>query len=131
MTGAQMLGWWIGVFRVADSDGQLPTLQSKTGARVAEWQTGAAGTDWLDQLVRDGQGLQSLGGCGYPLRYVVKAGVLGPYLRNGPPGARKVWLREPGDVVTSEWKGKTTIYEDTLSACASDEWLVVEAWDES
>lgn len=125
-----MLGWYYCVFRQANGGKSPATPSSRLGSRVAEWQAGLSGTDWLEQLSASGNAL-SLGGDGYPLRFTLKAKTFLPYLTNGLPGARETWLREPGDIVTEKWKGKTTVQENVLDACGPDEWLMIEAWDES
>jgi hypothetical protein len=40
-------------------------------------------------------------------------------------------LCEAGDVITDKWEGKTVIDGATAAQCRPDEWLIVEAWDES
>lgn len=44
---------------------------------------------------------------------------------------RTDWLREAGDVVTGKWEGKTVVDGTAIAQCRLDEWLLVEAWDES
>jgi hypothetical protein len=41
------------------------------------------------------------------------------------------WSHDAGDVLTSEWEGKTAIDRAAAAECSPDEWLLVEAWDES
>ena len=48
-----------------------------------------------------------------------------------PPGARTNWLREAGDFVTDKWEGKTVVDGTAIAQCRLEEWLLVEAWDES
>jgi hypothetical protein len=125
-----MLGWYFCVFRQADG-GKSPAISSsQLGSRVAEWQTDWSGTDWFDKLSAS-ENAFSLGGDGYPLRYTVKAKILLPYLANGFPGAREALLREPGVALTTKRRKTITIHEKVLDACEPDEWLAVEAWDES
>jgi len=125
-----MLGWRCYVFRQADEGKSPATLSSRLGSRVAEWRADFSGTDWLEQLSASANAM-SLGGDGYPLRYTVKAKILLPHLASGLPGAREAWPREPGDIVTTKWQDKATINQNALRACEPDEWLMVEAWDES
>ena len=49
----------------------------------------------------------------------------------GPPDANETWVRGPQDVVTDKWAGRTVVDGNVVGACAPDEWLIVEAWDES
>ena len=38
---------------------------------------------------------------------------------------------EPGDILGTGWEGKTVVNRAVADACRPDEWLLVEAWDES
>jgi hypothetical protein len=66
----------------------------------------------------------------YPCRYTAQAKHLIPHIRGGPPGARKKWASDPGDILTSKWEGKTVI-DKSFANCKPEEWLLVVAWDES
>lgn len=125
-----MVGWYFCVFRQSDGGRAPATPDSKAAARLAEWQTGSGGITWLDALVHSGKAL-NLGGVGYPLRYTLMFCHLAPVLADGPPGARTPWDRDPGDFVSSQWKGTTTIFQDVIGRCEPDDWLVIEVWDES
>jgi hypothetical protein len=125
-----MLGWHISVFRQTDSGSAPAKADSKEGARLAVWQTGVEGLDWLDELVKNGQAV-NLGGDGYPNYYTAQAKYLIPRFVNGAPAAREHWLLDAGDIVTDKWLGKTFIDRAAVDACGSDEWLLVVAWDES
>jgi hypothetical protein len=48
-----------------------------------------------------------------------------------PPEANAVWRHDAGDVVGPNWAGQTTIGRSAAMECDPDEWLLVEAWDES
>jgi hypothetical protein len=54
-----------------------------------------------------------------------------PHLRTGAPDAREIWQRDIHDVVTGPRVGGTVIHRDIADMCRADEWLLVEAWDES
>ena len=125
-----MLGWAIGVYRQKDSSLSPAKWETPEGARLAVWQTGLGGLDWLDELVKAGKAID-LGGNGYPNRYTANAACLLPHIMEDPPGARANWLIEAGDVVTDKWEGRTVTDPGTASLCRPDEWLLVEAWDES
>jgi hypothetical protein len=88
------------------------------------------GLDWLNELVKAGKAID-LGGDGYPCRYTAIAEYLIPRIADMPPGARANWLREASDVITDQWEGKTVVDGAAVSQCRPDEWLLVEAWDES
>jgi hypothetical protein len=125
-----MLGWHISVYRQPDGGSTPAATQSPKGTRLAVWQTGLGGLDWLDALVKSGQAVD-LGGSGYPCRYTAPAENLIPHIIETPPGARAVWITGAGDTVTDKWDGQTVIDRAAADACRPDEWLLVEAWDES
>ena len=109
---------------------QAARTDSEQGARIAVWQTGHEGLAWLDELVEKGQAID-LGGNGYPFYYTARADFLIPKVMGGPPGANKVWVCGPDDILTDKWEGRTVIDHDAAEACRTDEWLLVKAWDES
>ena len=125
-----MLGWHISVYRQKDGGGSPATMESSEGTRLAVWQTGLNGLDWLDELVKAGKAID-LGGNGYPRRFTSTAKYLIPRFIEQPPGARATWVSQPGDVLTDKWEGKTVIDHAAAEQCALNEWLVVQAWDES
>ncbi len=115
-----MLGWHISVYREA------PTDQN----RIAVWQTGLAGLDWIDALIASGSGRQTSAG-GYPNRYTLAARDVVPVLLQGPPEARERWITEPGAVQNDKWIGRTLIDREAAATCPPDELLLIVAWDES
>lgn len=126
-----MLGWHVSIYRQTDDDAASPaTTESPKGMRLAVWQTGLNGLDWLDDLVKAGNAL-SLGGNGYPYRYTATAENLIPRILDEPPGARRAWSYEEHDILDEKWEGKTVINHVVAVACRPDEWLLIEAWDES
>jgi hypothetical protein len=125
-----MLGWHISIYRQKDGGTSPATFESPEGARLAVWQTGIGGLDWLNELVKTGKAID-LGGNGYPCRYTATAQYLAPQIDETPPGARTHWLLDAGDVVTDKWEGKTVVDRAATVDCSLDEWLLVEAWDES
>jgi len=125
-----MLGWHISIFRQPDGGAAPATMESAKGARLAVWQTGLDGLRWLEQLVQPGNAI-ALGGNGYPVRYTAMAEFLLPQISDQPPQARETLAHEPGDILTDKWEGKTVVDQAALSQCAREEWLLVEAWDES
>jgi hypothetical protein len=104
--------------------------ESPQGKRLAVWQTGLGGLDWIDELVKAGRAID-LGGNGYPCRYSATAENIIPRIVDGPPGAKKIWTHDPHDILTEKWAGKTVIDQAALADCQPDEWLLIEAWDES
>jgi hypothetical protein len=125
-----MLGWHISVFKQPDGGGAPARVGSPTGERIAVWQTGLGGLDWIDELVKKGKAIR-LGGHGYPCLYTVTAKHLIPTIMDKPPKARDTWVCEPSDILTEQWAGKTVIDRGEAIGCRPDEWLIIEAWDES
>ena len=125
-----MLGWHISVYRQVNG-GQTPAnSDSPRGDRLAVWQTGLGGLDWIHELVKEGKVID-LGGTGYPCRFTATCEVLIPRIAKEPPGARATWASGPSDILLKGWEGKTVLDEAALSGCRPGEWLLVEAWDES
>lgn len=125
-----MLGWHISVFRLKERGPEAPNALAERAELVAVWQSDASGLDWIDPLLRQGQAT-TISADGYPSLYAVKAGSIHPVISNGPPNANPVWKREMGDVIGPLWLGGTTVHPDVLAQCEPNEWLLVEAWDES
>ncbi|WP_217922145.1 hypothetical protein [Miltoncostaea oceani] len=125
-----MIGWHVSVSRQAADRRAPATGDTERGARIAVWQTGSGGLGWIDALVREGRAL-NLGGNGYPYRYTAPARHLLPAIEDGPPEARDPWVHGSGDMLGEDWSGRTVIDRPAARDCPPDEWLVVEAWDES
>ena len=124
-----MLGWNISVYRQADGGTAPATADSPEGERLAVWQTGIDGLDWIDELVKEGKAI-NLGGNGYPGRYTATAEHLFPRIVvDNPPGARSTWICEPSDILTEKWVGKTEINQEMAEGCFPEEWLLIKAWD--
>ncbi len=124
------LGWHISVYQ-QQNDSSTPAVFGAThGTRLAVWQTGISGLDWLDELVKQQHAI-ALGGNGYPLEYTAMATHILPKLRDDPPEAKAVWSTDEGDILTPQWLGKTTKDIPAMDACRPDEWLIIQAWDES
>jgi hypothetical protein len=85
---------------------------------------------WLDNLVQQQKAID-LGGNGYPMEYTAQATHIIPHLRGEPPEAKTVWRVDAGDIVTERWCGKTTKDLKLMDSCRPDEWLLIQAWDES
>jgi len=54
-----MLGWHISVYRQKDGGASPGTALTPQGTRLAVWQTGLWGLDWLDELVKAGKAIIS------------------------------------------------------------------------
>ncbi len=123
-------GWNISVHR-QQNDGSTPaSFGASHGACLAVWQTGLSGLHWLDDLVKQQKAI-GLGGNGYPMEYTAMATHIIPQLRDGPPEANAVWSFGVRDIIRPGWLGKTTKDPETMDACRPDEWLLIQAWDES
>src|ERR1044071_1795195 len=125
-----MLGWNISVFRQHRGGSEPATFGCERCSRLAVWQAQVFGLEWIKQLVAARKGVD-LGGGGYPSQFTVKARDLREVILEGPPHVNEIWLHDPGDILTSKWVGRTFIDREALEACSAEEWLVVEAWDES
>lgn len=126
-----MLGWHVSVHRKASRRSRPATTRSPRGDRLAVWQADAVGLSWLDVLSPDDCVRLATNG-GFPVLYTAKASSVIPALRSGPPAARSEWQVGPGEVVDpSKWVGRTVIDDAAIDECDPEEWLVIEAWDES
>jgi hypothetical protein len=124
-----MIGWHISVYQQSDGGNSPATLDATEGTRIAVWQSNEYGLRWLDELAAEGKAVD-LGGNGYPNRYTATAEHLLPRILAKPPEARDIWIGE-GTVDPEVWVGKTLIDGVAAGKCRLDEWLLVEAWDES
>ena len=97
-----MLGWGISVHKQKVGGESPATFLTPEGTRVAVWQTGIHGLDWLEELVRAGKAID-LGGNGYPCRYTAPARYLISEIVDSPPMARDNWRCDPGDVIIPEY----------------------------
>jgi hypothetical protein len=126
-----MLGWHISVYKQRDGGASPATALTPKGPRLAVWQTGLDGLDWLDELVKAGNAINLGENGGYPCRYTATADRLIPRIIDAPPGARAHRALGLGDIVDERWAGRTVVDREGLADCPPQEWLVVEAWDES
>lgn len=125
-----MLGWMIAVHRQASRRSRPAKPASSLGPLVAQWQGGVNAVDWLRALTSTGDAVD-LGGNGYPFRLTATAGAVLPVVEAGPPHEQPVWHTDTGDVLTNAWVGHTVFDVEVARACAPNEWLIVEIWDES
>jgi hypothetical protein len=119
-----MLGWHFIIYRT------MPDSPGESMRRIAEWQTGWEGMNWIDRLVTECKAV-SLGGCGYPYSFKAQAKEVKDLVVKGPPDARHPWVFDHGDIPGPDWKGRTTLDLPAWEACAPDEWLDIDVWDES
>lgn len=146
---AHVLGWNVSVRRLVDeasaresfaAAGEHPERralfhEAAVGTRVAVWQAGLGGLTWIEEAARRVGGV-ALARNGYPNWYLVLAKDVQQTLRDRVPYKPPMhefprWISGEGDIILPGWAGKTTINVEQLDACSPDEWLLVEAWDES
>ena len=126
-----MLGWNISVYRQQDGGASPASFGAARGARLAVWQTGGYdGLNWIKELLKHQKAI-GLGGNGYPLEFTAMTKYLKTSIIDGPPCAREAWAYGPRDVLLDYWEGKTNKNIETLNTCRPDEWLLIQAWDES
>lgn len=127
-----MLGWHISVYRQPDGGHSPATFESPEGARLAVWQTGLEGLDWLKDLTKQGKAVD-LSGNGYPCRFTAQAQHLTTYIVGESLQANETWIIPEGSVIPNPeaYVGKTQIDHEHIQQCRTDEWLLIQAWDES
>ena len=125
-----MLGWNIGIYKQKAEGDAPPSFGAAHGQRLAIWQTGLNGLDWIRQLVKEDKAI-SLGGNGYPLEFAAMTKHIRTLILDGPPSAKETWTHDPGDILLPHWAGRTVKDVERLMGCAPEEWLIIEAWDES
>jgi hypothetical protein len=125
-----MLGWHTSVYRQKSGGASPPTFESPEGTRLAVWQTGIGGLDWLSDLVKAGHAI-ILGGNGYPVRFTAAAEYILPVILEMKTEKEMTWVLGAGDTVTDKWEGRTVVDRAAAEQCPPNEWLIVEAWDES
>jgi len=126
-----MLGWHISVYRKTADRLTPAEFESPKGTLLAQWQGNDGALGWILKVCESDTG-QDLGGNGYPYCFTARCGSLRPVILGDPPGARKVWIHGPDDVIDySKWKGQTFIDHSELQSVDESEWLLIEAWDES
>jgi hypothetical protein len=84
---------------------------------------------WIEELVSSGAAVAASTG-GYPSVFYAKAVDVIPQL-DSPPEANPIWISGPDDILTERWTGRTVVDQGAAATCTPDEWLLIEAWDES
>jgi hypothetical protein len=142
-----VLGWLISVYRLADEGAVRRILGAEPGAKVvlgddvlggrlAVWQAGPYGLNWIaEAAAREGGVIRRLE-CGYPHRYLARAADILPTIRDHVPYKAPMyehpsWVVPEGSVLLPGYVGKTTIDDGAIDKFSADEWLYIEAWDES
>jgi hypothetical protein len=123
-----MLGWFISVYTLEEQSQSTPTLSTKVNREpLVRWDTGISGLDWIETLCKNSQGV-FLGGDGYPFKYAFKSKVLKPILLETPT---KLYWKEfiEGIVPKSGGQGKRNSIR--IEALDDDDWIIIEAFDQS
>jgi hypothetical protein len=142
-----VLGWLISVYRVADEEAVRRTLGAEPsakvvlgddvlGGRLAVWQAGPYGLNWIAEAAAREGGVIRKFECGYPHRYLARAADVLPTIRDRVPYKAPMYehpscVVPEGSVLLPGYVGKTTIDDKSIDECSADEWLYIEVWDES
>lgn len=135
------------MYRVADEEAVRRTLGAEPGAKVvlgddvlggrlAVWQAGPYGLNWITEAAAREGGVIRKFECGYPHRYLARAADVLPTIRDRVPYKAPMyehpsWAVPEGSVLLPGYVGKTTIDDKSIDECSADEWLYIEVWDES
>ncbi len=125
-----MNGWHISVYQQHDASTSPAELDTEQGKRLAVWQSGIGGLGWIYNLINKNKAIE-LAADGYPSRYTAQAKDILPELAGEPPEANAVWSCGPTDQLSEAWSGKTVKDQKLMQSCLPEEWLIIEAWDES
>jgi hypothetical protein len=131
------LGWDILIFRQAGGGASPATKDSAPGTGLAEWSAGSGGLSWLFEMSRNGEALACNDSPGYPYRFTAQAENLTAYIVYQPPSVKggniqTMVVESPNDQLPRfRSEERAFINQTALAACDPDEWLVVEAWDQS
>jgi hypothetical protein len=122
-----MLGWDVLVYR---TDAKRPRDRPWEVA-FARWSTGLGGLDWIRALVDAGLA-QSLGDHGgYPCSYRMPARHLLAAIAHGLPAHDSPVVFGEDYVLPAGWNGDLHVDPLQVAACAPDDSLDIEAWDQS
>jgi len=124
-----MLGWHISVYRQTNGGSEPAVAGADRSQKLAVWQSGLLGVEWLDALVQASDAIY-LGGNGGPSQYTARAKYINPALVPKPPHSRDAWFHDHDDILTDKWIGKTFIDTQAIEECSAEEWLLIVAWDE-
>ena len=127
------LGWRVSVHRQSNDRSAPSADGDPKGPRVAIWRAHVSGLSWLKDLAESDDAVHVADNSGYPVRYTVRAGALVPIILDGPPNVRTTkFVAKPSDIVGFDHlPGGAVIDRRAIEKCQPDEWLQVEAWDES
>lgn len=122
-----MLGWFIVVHQQTPE--QRASAPDKE-ARLACWDVGLGGLEWIEGLVKGGKAVCLARG-GYPSQYRALAKDVLPLIAEGPPRHTGPLVVGDDYVTPGGWVGQATINNDKVAQCPPDQPLTIEAWDQS
>lgn len=125
-----MLGWWIVVSKQSPSEWDQADQDSRRAARLAQWEAGIDGIDWLTKLVELGRAEQ-VARSGYPNRYTALARDVLPLLDDKPPAPGGTQIIGDDYATTSRWRGNMERNDSLIGSCSPDQLLTIDAWDQS
>jgi len=125
-----MIGWSITIYKQAKGGDSPASFGEPTGAKLAVWQTGPWGLDWIKDLVEQNQ-VVDLGGNGYPFEYTARLERIRPTVLEGAPRTDEPGLIDLKDIPPGAWLRKTAIDREALLACDPGDWVLIQVWDQS
>lgn len=125
-----MIGWWIVVSTQTPQERDQADQDTRRAAILAQWEAGAEGIRWVEQLAEQGKAAK-LSGSGYPNRYTAQARDVLPLLGVAPPAAGGTLIIGDDYVMPSNWRGKIELHAERVAACPADHVLTIDAWDQS
>jgi len=125
-----MIGWHITIYQQAKGGALPAAFGEPTGAKLAMWQTGAWGLEWIKELVAQNL-VNDLGGNGYPFEFTAKIEQLRPAILAGAPRTDEPGVIELKDIPPGTWLRKTAIDRQALLACEPGDWVLIRVWDQS
>ncbi len=123
-----MLGFLIIVYPEGAKLTKLPQIQDPE--TVAHWLVGYSGIDWLEDMVKTGLAT-CLNSSGYPCQYRMLWKDLLPELLIQPKPHRGPPVIGEGYAMESGWTDPKKINREALARRQSDDWMIVDAWDQS
>jgi hypothetical protein len=126
-----MIGWWIVVSTQSPRERDQSTQDVRRAAILAQWEAGADGIRWIEDLVAGGLA-EKLASGGYPNRYTAPASaVLRVLVDETQPASAGGLVVGDDYVATSTWRSKLEVNAERIAACPPDHRLTIDAWDQS
>lgn len=125
-----MLGWFIIISTQTPEQRDASSSSPDKEGNLASWEAGIGGTDWLNELVKQGKAARLSFG-GYPSRYTAAARDVFPLIASGPPAYKGVPVIGDDYYTPGGWIGTATIDRDKIAQCPLDQQLTIDAWDQS